>query len=60
MVALSVDEPTGKQYYGGRVAAPVFAEIMGRALRMLGAEPDAPVESDVVATRSSAAAQEPQ
>ena len=60
VVALSVDEPTGKQYYGGRVAAPVFAEIMGRALRMLGAEPDAPVESAVVATSSSAAAREPQ
>ncbi|HEY7803495.1 MAG TPA: penicillin-binding transpeptidase domain-containing protein, partial [Orrella sp.] len=52
VVALSVDEPSGKHYYGGRVAAPVFAEIMGRALRMLGAEPDAPVESEVVAASS--------
>jgi len=52
VVALSIDEPSGEHYYGGRVAAPVFAEIMGRALRMLGAEPDAPVESEVVAASS--------
>ena len=49
VVALSIDEPSGEHYYGGRVAAPVFAEIMGRTLRMMGVEPDAPVESDVVA-----------
>lgn len=49
VVALSIDEPSGEHYYGGRVAAPVFAEIMGRTLRMMGVEPDAPVESEVVA-----------
>ncbi len=53
VVALSIDEPSGEHYYGGRVAAPVFAEIMGRTLRMLGVEPDAPVESDVVASSVS-------
>ena len=53
VVALSIDEPSGEHYYGGRVAAPVFAEIMGRALRMLGAEPDAPVQSEVVAASSN-------
>lgn len=55
VVALSVDEPSGKHYYGGRVAAPVFAEIMGRTLRMLGVEPDAPVDSDVVTASVSPA-----
>lgn len=55
VVALTIDEPSGEHYYGGRVAAPVFAEIMGRTLRMLGVEPDAPIESEVVATTSSAA-----
>lgn len=49
VVALSIDEPSGEHYYGGRVAAPVFAEIMGRTLRMMGVEPDAPIESEVVA-----------
>lgn len=54
VVALTIDEPSGEHYYGGRVAAPVFAEIMGRTLRMMGVEPDAPIESDVVAITTSA------
>ena len=53
VVALSIDEPSGEHYYGGRVAAPVFAEIMGRTLRMMGVEPDAPIERDVVAVTIS-------
>lgn len=50
VVAVSIDEPSGEHYFGGRVAAPVFAEIMGRTLRMLGAEPDAPIDPNIVAT----------
>lgn len=50
VVAVSIDEPSGEHYFGGRVAAPVFAEIMGRTLRMLGAEPDAPLDPNIVAT----------
>ncbi|MCD8504810.1 MAG: penicillin-binding protein 2 [Burkholderiaceae bacterium] len=57
VVALTIDEPSGEHYYGGRVAAPVFAEIMGRTLRMMGVEPDAPVESDVVAITTSGSAE---
>lgn len=49
VVAVTVDEPTAGQIYGGRVAAPVFAAIVGRTLRMLGVEPDAPFESEVIA-----------
>ena len=37
-----VDEPSGKDYYGGKVAAPVFAEITSGALRLLGIAPDDP------------------
>ncbi|NIR28610.1 MAG: penicillin-binding protein 2 [Gammaproteobacteria bacterium] len=37
-----VDEPRNGDYYGGVVAAPVFAEIMQGALRLLGVPPDAP------------------
>jgi cell division protein FtsI (penicillin-binding protein 3) len=48
VVAVTIDEPTGEHIYGGRVAAPVFSEIMGRTLRMLGAEPDAPLSPNVV------------
>jgi cell division protein FtsI (penicillin-binding protein 3) len=41
LVALIViDEPTGGKFYGGDVAAPVFANIMQGALRLLSIEPD--------------------
>jgi cell division protein FtsI (penicillin-binding protein 3) len=35
-----IDEPGGQQYYGGEVAAPVFANVMAGALRLLGVPPD--------------------
>ena len=35
-----IDEPGGKEYYGGQVAAPLFAEVTAGALRMLGISPD--------------------
>ena len=35
-----IDEPGGTQYYGGDVAAPVFANVMAGALRLLGVPPD--------------------
>jgi len=37
-----LDEPRRRGYYGGEVAAPVFAEMVGGALRVLGIAPDAP------------------
>ena len=37
-----IDEPSGSQYYGGVVAAPVFSSVMGAALRLLGVPTDAP------------------
>jgi cell division protein FtsI (penicillin-binding protein 3) len=47
IIAVMIDEPLG-QYYGGTVAAPVFAEVMAGALRMLGIPPDAPVNNVVL------------
>jgi cell division protein FtsI (penicillin-binding protein 3) len=35
-----IDEPTGGAYYGGEVAAPVFAAVMSGALRLLAVPPD--------------------
>jgi cell division protein FtsI (penicillin-binding protein 3) len=35
-----IDEPTGAKYYGGDVAAPVFANVMAGALRLMGVPPD--------------------
>jgi len=43
VVAVMLDEPAG-QYYGGAVAAPVFAQVMQGALRMLEVPHDAPLE----------------
>jgi cell division protein FtsI (penicillin-binding protein 3) len=44
IVAVMIDEPAGSQYYGGSVAAPVFAQVMQGALRLLGVPHDAPLE----------------
>lgn len=44
VVAVSIDEPKG-HYYGGRIAAPVFADIVANSLRRLEVEPDEPVDA---------------
>jgi cell division protein FtsI (penicillin-binding protein 3) len=49
IVAVMIDEPSGKTYYGGDVAAPVFAQVMTGALRTLGVPPDAPLKPLLVA-----------
>lgn len=35
-----IDEPSRDEYYGGRVAAPVFGNVMAGALRLLDIPPD--------------------
>ncbi|QHS35374.1 penicillin-binding protein 2 [Alcaligenes faecalis] len=45
VVAVTIDEPHSSNYYGGRIAAPVFSEIVARSLRRLGVQPDAPIDS---------------
>jgi cell division protein FtsI (penicillin-binding protein 3) len=40
VLVVVVDEPRGEAYYGGEVAAPVFANIMAGALRLLNVAPD--------------------
>jgi cell division protein FtsI (penicillin-binding protein 3) len=44
IIAVMIDEPTAGQYYGGTVAAPIFAKVMEGALRTLGVPPDAPMK----------------
>jgi cell division protein FtsI (penicillin-binding protein 3) len=44
VIAVMIDEPGAGHYYGGMVAAPVFASVMGGALRVLGVAPDAPLK----------------
>ena len=45
VVAVMIDEPTGGAHYGGDVAGPAFSQIMGGALRTLGVQPDAPLQT---------------
>ncbi len=40
VMVVMIDEPSAKQYYGGQVAAPIFARVMGGALRLLDIPPD--------------------
>ncbi len=42
-----IDEPSGREYYGGEVAAPVFARVMQSSLRLLSVQPNE-LESMVV------------
>jgi cell division protein FtsI (penicillin-binding protein 3) len=42
IAVITIDEPRGKEYYGGDVAAPVFAEVMAATLPLLGIAPDEP------------------
>ena len=53
LIAVSIDEPTGKLYYAGDVAAPVFARIAEDSLRQLRVAPDAPVAQIQVPGRSA-------
>ncbi len=38
-IVVVVNEPKGDRYYGGDVAAPVFAKVMSGSLQMLNVEP---------------------
>ncbi|MBZ0106971.1 MAG: penicillin-binding protein 2 [Sulfuricella denitrificans] len=48
IVAVMIDEPSNGQYYGGTVAAPVFRNVMGGALRMLSVPLDAPTTNTLL------------
>ena len=54
VVAVTIDEPSSGVYYGGRVAAPVYASIVGSTLRIMGVQPDAPFASTVAVTQGGA------
>lgn len=42
--AVVIDNPRNGIHQGGQVAAPVFAKVIGRALRLMGVAPDEPLE----------------
>ena len=39
-IVVVIHDPKAGEHFGGAVAAPVFAEVMSHALRLLGVEPD--------------------
>ena len=45
IIAVMINEPSGRDYYGGEVAAPVFSNVMGGALRLLSVPNDAPLNN---------------
>jgi cell division protein FtsI (penicillin-binding protein 3) len=53
IVAVMIDEPSNGKHYGGEVAAPVFAQVMGGALRTLGVAADAPFKPLQVARQNA-------
>ena len=53
VVAVMLDEPSAGQYYGGAVAAPVFSNVTGSALRMLGVPTDAPLNNVILPPEGS-------
>ncbi len=50
IVAVMIDEPSSGGYYGGIVAAPVFAAITANVLRSLNVPPDSSVTSIIPET----------
>ena len=53
IVAVMLDEPAGAKNYGGDVGAPVFASVMGAALRLASVPPDAGSDSNSSGLRTA-------
>ena len=51
IVAVTIDEPTANGYYGGVVTGPVFKQVMGGSLNILGVSPTKPL-TDVAAVKT--------
>jgi cell division protein FtsI (penicillin-binding protein 3) len=45
VVAVMINDPSGSEYYGGQVAAPVFSKVTGAALHALNVPNDAPMDN---------------
>ena len=53
VMAVMIDDPKQNGYHGGQVAAPVFSEVLGHALRLMNISPD-----DLPAIRQMAKSEE--
>lgn len=45
VMAVVIDDPQSQQYYGGQVAAPVFADVMDDVMRLYDIPPDNPEDA---------------
>jgi len=54
VMVVVIDDPRGKQHYGGAVAAPVFSRVMTGALRLLNVPPDQATPPIAIAAAGSA------
>ena len=54
VIAVTVDDPRGEFYYGGDVAAPVFADLMRDLMRLYNIAPDAPAPTAAAAATADA------
>lgn len=52
IVAVTIDEPTANGYYGGVVTGPVFKQVMGGSLNILGVSPTKPLTNNVAAVKT--------
>jgi cell division protein FtsI (penicillin-binding protein 3) len=48
IIAVMIDEPSNGQYFGGDVAAPVFATVAANALRAMNVTPDSSITEIVI------------
>ena len=56
-IAVFLDEPDPKRYYGGETAGPIFKAIAERAAAYLGIRPDVEAPSDQPVSRAEAVAE---
>lgn len=52
-MVVTINEPSGDVYYGGKVAAPVFSKVMSGALRLMDIAPDDISNKSVLLTDAS-------
>jgi cell division protein FtsI (penicillin-binding protein 3) len=48
IIAVMIDEPTGGQHFGGKVAGPVFSKVASSTLRSLNIAPDTSVANVIM------------
>ncbi|MEM7193570.1 MAG: penicillin-binding protein 2 [Pseudomonadota bacterium] len=56
VMVVMVDDPRGKRYYGGDVAAPVFSALMKDLVRLYNVKPDKPVSTQLSGLRDQSEA----